>query len=105
MLGDFEEALVVCLRLSVKVGVGPGPIPAPPPHKREEKHVPSRMQKGGERGLERAASLEVPQDGARSICCALHGTLIRPAPSNGATPHSCPRGLEESRPGPPAMPS
>lgn len=52
MLGDFEEALVVCLRLWVKVGVGPGPTPAPPPHKRQEKHAPSRMQKGGERGPE-----------------------------------------------------
>lgn len=36
-----------------------------------------------------------PEDGARSVFGALHGTSIHPAPGNGATPHSCPRGLEE----------
>ena len=53
----------------------------------------ARRRRKGSRS-ERLASL-CPEDGARNIFCALHGTPIHPAPGNGATLYSCLRGLGE----------
>lgn len=97
LLGDSEEAVVVCLRLWVKVGVGPGPVPALPPHGAGGEARSIQDAKGRRKGTrsERLAS-RCPVDGARSMFCALHGTPSHPAPGNGAAPHSGPRGWEES---------
>lgn len=104
VLGDFEKALVVCLKLWVKVGVGPGPIPAPPPHKRQEKYAPSRMQKGGERGPEASGWLRGALRMVRGVC-----TTGDPNPSCARqwryTTQLSERFGRKSRLGPPAIPS
>lgn len=97
MLGDFEKALAMCLRLGVKVEVGPGPISAPPPHKRQEKHAPSTLQKGGERRSEASGWPRGAPRMVRGVFSAHYTgpqSILRQAMA--LTHTAVPRGLEES---------
>lgn len=86
MLGDFKVTLVVCFGSKWEWVLGLSLLLHLTGGRRSPLHPGCKKATRGE--LKRAAGLECPEDGTRSIFCALYGTPIHPAPGNGATPHS-----------------